>query len=125
MKKILWLLSLVLFLVLLVGCNSNIVISPNITVEGEEIHIIGYIGSNAEPEGDNPPKVYKMIEPTIVSPNAVVTINYIDPPKRVLLKSWYNGELIEDYRKLKEFKIQVPSEEGLYIFNIASDGTLE
>ncbi len=49
-KKILWLLSLVLFLVLLVGCNSNIVVSPNITVEGEEIHTIGYVGSNAEPE---------------------------------------------------------------------------
>lgn len=119
MKNSFWLLSQVLFLVLLVGCKSDIKLSPNITVEGLEIHTIGYVGSNAEP-GDNPPEVYKMLEPLIVNPNAVVTIDYTDTPKKVLVKSWYNGELIEDYRKLDEFKIRVPSEEGIYIYNIAT-----
>ncbi len=117
MKKYCWLLFFLLFLV---GCNSTLVISSTISVEGEELPTIGYVGSNAEPDGDNPPEIYKMLEPVRVNPNAVVAIDYHDTPKKVLVKSWHNGELIEDYRKLDQYKIQVPSDEGIYVFSIAT-----
>lgn len=111
---------LAISLILLVGCNSEITVSPNLTVEGETISTVGYSGSSADPEGDNPPEIHEMLAPTVVKPKTELTITYKDEPKKVLLKSWYNGELIEDYRELKEFKIKVPSEEGIYIYNLAA-----
>lgn len=110
---------LAISLFLLVGCNSDIVVSPNITAEGETISTVGYSGTSVELE-ENPPGIYEMLDPTVVKPKSEVTITYTDSPKEVLIKSWKNGKLIEDYRVLKEFKIKVPSEEGIYIYNLAA-----
>ncbi|WBL13155.1 hypothetical protein [Sutcliffiella sp. NC1] len=107
-------------LFLLVGCNSDIVVSPNITVEGETISTIGYSGTSADTESDKPPEIYEMLDITVVKPKAEISISYKDTPKKVLVKSWYGAKLVEDDRELKEYKITVPSEEGIYIYSLAA-----
>ncbi|QOY34678.1 hypothetical protein AWH56_018390 [Anaerobacillus isosaccharinicus] len=120
MKKSLWLLSLLIITLMLVGCNSDIIISPNITVEGESVNYIGYVGSNAGPQGNNPPNIYDDVEVTVVKPSSIVNINYEEMPKNVYLMSWFNGELFEERKKLDELKINVPSDEGIYIYDLSA-----
>lgn len=120
MKKSLFLVSLLILTLMLVGCNSDIIISPDITVEGESVNYIGYVGSNAGPQGNKPPTIYDEVEVTVVKPNSIVNIDYEEMPKSVYLISWFNGESFEERKELEELKINVPSDEGIYIYDLSA-----
>lgn len=111
--------SLLMFSILLAACNSDgIVVSPSITVGGQEQEIgyIGYVADQSEVDNNEPPSIYQNVEPYTIKPNTIIELNYDEIPKMVL-KQWANNKL-EKEEELPDFSFTSPGEEGIYIYSI-------
>jgi hypothetical protein len=94
-KAFFYLTLLFLFSVLLLGCNSkNILVSPKVIIEGEEVGIIGYVANETDTVKNALPSVYKEVEHQKVKPNTKVEFEYEDEPRKVVLKQWVDSEFL-------------------------------
>lgn len=114
------LLLLVIF-INLIGCNSDISVSSDITIDGEDIDYIGFSGIPMEEiDSNKPPEIYKDIERMVVNPNELIKINYQDMPKMVYLSYWKDEVPQEENIVLSNFEFTTPESEGVYVYKIAT-----
>lgn len=112
---------ILVFLFILIGCNSDISVSSDITIDGENIDYIGFSGIPIEEIDTNkPPQDYKDIERMVVKPNELIKINYQDMPKKVYLSYWKDEVPQEENVVLSDFEITTPESEGVYVYKIAT-----
>ncbi|KPB03924.1 hypothetical protein [Bacillus sp. CHD6a] len=115
--------SLILvFLINLIGCNSNISLSADITINGEYIEYIGYSGIPIEEiDTNNPPEIYRDLKWMAVKPNEIININYEDMPKKVYLSFWKDENLQVENLVLNHFDLTTPQSDGVYVYKIATN----
>ncbi|NLP51652.1 hypothetical protein [Bacillus sp. RO1] len=112
---------LLVFLINLIGCNSDISVSSDITIDGENIDYIGFSGIPIEEIDTNkPPEIYKDLEWMVVKPNEIIKIYYQDMPKRVYLSYWKDEIPQEENVVLRDFELTTPQSEGVYVYKIAT-----
>ncbi|MGD6873629.1 hypothetical protein ACQCU1_15740 [Sutcliffiella horikoshii] len=120
-SSILRILLLLVFLINLIGCNTDINISSDITIDGEIIDYIGFSGIPIEEiDSNKPPQDYKDIERMVVKPNELIKINYQDMPKKVYLSYWKDEIPQEENVVLSDFELTTPESDGVYVYKIAT-----
>ncbi|WP_226679974.1 hypothetical protein [Sutcliffiella horikoshii] len=112
---------ILVFLFNLIGCNSDISVSSDITIDGENIDYIGFSGIPIEEiDTKKPPQDYKDIERMVVKPNELIKINYHEVPKKVYLSYWKDEILQEEDVVLTNFELTAPESNGVYVYKIAT-----
>ncbi|TYS57517.1 hypothetical protein FZC74_15900 [Sutcliffiella horikoshii] len=120
-SSILRILLLLVFLINLIGCNSDINVSSDITIDGEIIDYIGFSGIPIEEiDTNNPPEIYKDLERMVVKPNEIININYEDIPKKVYLSYWKDEVPQEENVVLSNYELSTPESDGVYVYKIAT-----
>ncbi|WP_404346811.1 hypothetical protein LG311_14095 [Sutcliffiella horikoshii] len=105
----------------LIGCNSDISVSSDITIDGENIDYIGFSGIPIEEIDTNkPPEIYKDLDRVVVKPNEIIKINYEDMPKKVYLSYWKDEILQEENVVLSNVELTAPDTDGVYVYKIAT-----
>ncbi|MGM0837671.1 MAG: hypothetical protein ACQEV7_16060 [Bacillota bacterium] len=108
----------------LIGCNSDINLSADITINGEDVNYTGYTGASVEEtEANSPPDISNDMEPVIVKPNEKIIIDYQDTPKKVYLTYWKDEMLQEENVVLSDYKLTTPDEKGVYVYKISTKWT--
>jgi hypothetical protein len=109
------------FLINLIGCNSDISVSSDITIDGENLDYIGFSGIPIEEiDTNNPPEIYKDLERVVVKPSEIIKIDYQDMPKKVYLSYWKDEILQEQNVVLRNFELTTPESDGVYVYKIAT-----
>ncbi|WP_404428606.1 hypothetical protein [Sutcliffiella horikoshii] len=114
------LLVLVIF-INLIGCNSDISVSSDITIDGKNIDYISFSGIPIEEiDTNNPPEIYKDLERMVVKPNEIINIIYEDMPNKVYLSYWKDEILQVEHVALSTFELTTPDSVGVYVYKIAT-----
>ncbi|NMH74350.1 hypothetical protein HF078_14760 [Bacillus sp. RO2] len=112
---------LLVFLINMIGCNSDISVSSDITIDGKNLDYVGFSGIPVEEiDTNNPPEIYKDLERVVVKPSEIIKINYEDMPKKVYLTYWKDEILQEENVVLRNFELTTPESDGVYVYKIAT-----